>query len=132
MARNAMAIVLGLTVAFVIKWTHVAIDNRLFPYPTDISPDDISAMKEYFRHLPTSSFVLTLVFNALTVVGATFVAVKVAASQQRNLALGIGLFLLVMGLIRLVMLPHPVWFVIVDMCLYIPMAGLGYRLSKKS
>ena len=132
MARNAMAIVVGLTVAFIVKWTHVSIDNRLFPIPSDVNQEDMEAVRLYFKELPSLSLILTLVFNALTVFCASFVTVKVAASQHRNLALGIGLFLLVMSLVRLFTLPHPIWFIIADICLYIPIAGLGFRFASKS
>ena len=132
MARNAMAIVVGLTVAFIVKWTHVSIDNRLFPFPTDIDPADAEAVNLYFKELPSLSFLITLGFNALMVFCAAYITVKVAATQHRNLALGIGLFLLVMGLMQLFSRPHPIWFIIGDICLYIPMAGLGYKLAIKS
>ncbi len=132
MARNAMAIVVGLTVAFIVKWTHVSIDNRLFPIPTEVNQEDMEAVRLYFKELPSLSLILTLVFNALTVFCGSFVTVKVAATQHRNLALGIGLFLLVMGLVRLFTLPHPIWFIIIDICLYIPVAGLGFRFANKS
>ena len=132
MARNAMAIVVGLTVAFIVKWTHVSLDNRLFPLPVEIGQADMEAARLYFRELPPLAFLLTLVFNALTVLSAAYITVKVAATQHRNLALGIVLFLLVMGLIRLFTLPHPIWFIIADICIYIPLAGLGYKLANKA
>jgi len=132
MARNAMAIVVGLTVAFIVKWTHVSIDNRLFPFPSDIDQSDMEAVRMYFKELPSLSFILTLVFNAITVFCASYITVKIAATQHRNLALGIGLFLLIMSLVRLFTLPHPIWFIIADICLYIPIAGLGYRIASDS
>ncbi|MFT6809821.1 MAG: hypothetical protein ACJA01_003060 [Saprospiraceae bacterium] len=132
MARNAMAIVVGLTVAFIVKWTHVSIDNRLFPFPSEIDQSDMEAVRLYFKELPSLSLILTVAFNALTVLCASYITVKVAATQHRNLALGIGLFLLVMSLVRLFTLPHPIWFMVVDICLYIPIAGLGFRLANKS
>ncbi len=126
-----MAVIIGLTVAFVIKWIYIFIDQSLFPLPPGLDPSDMDAIKEYYGQLPNSNFLLALSSNVVMTFGAAFTAVKVAATQYRNIALGLGLFLLVMGLIKLFTIPHPIWFTILDLVLYIPVAGFGYRMAKR-
>jgi uncharacterized membrane protein YqgA involved in biofilm formation len=78
-----------------------------------------------FKH-----FVAPFLAHALgTLVGA-YVAVIIAASYKRTLALVIGVFFLLGGITMAFMLPSPAWFVVVDLVgAYIPMAWIGARLT---
>jgi hypothetical protein len=46
-------------------------------------------------------------------------------------AIIVGIVLLLSGLFNLLYLPHPLWFVVLNLILYVPAAYLGYLLVKK-
>ena len=56
---------------------------------------------------------------------------RIADSPKIAHAVGIGAVFLVFGAINLKMIPHPLWFAIIDLAIYLPAAWLGGRLAKR-
>lgn len=126
MARNFVAVIIGLTVAGAIVWTIEMTNYNMHPLPPGLDVTDKEAMTEYIKTLPAMAYVMVLLAHILGSIGGAWVASIVAASHERKIAIGIGAFLLVMGAINLLMIPHPTWFMIADILVYIPCALLGY------
>ncbi len=131
MARNSVGVLVGLVVAFGIVWSIESINYRLFPLPADLDVTDIDAMKAHMKTLPAMAFVTVLIAHFLGAMGAAWVASLIANSHQRQISLGIGLFLLIMGLITIFQIPHPVWFMLLDPLMYIPGVLIGYNIYQK-
>jgi hypothetical protein len=59
------------------------------------------------------------------------VAARLAASHPMKLALGIGALHMTCGLAAALMLPFPIWVVVVDLvAMYLPMAWIGGKLGR--
>jgi hypothetical protein len=64
-------------------------------------------------------------------VGA-YVASMIALSHKMKIALGVGAFFMIGGIVNVFMLPSPIWFVILDFVgAYIPMGWLAGNLTEK-
>jgi len=79
-----------------------------------------------------TNFIFPFLAHALgTLVGA-FLAAKIANSYQLPLAMSIGVFFLIGGVIMVYILPAPAWFICTDLIVdYIPMGYLGWIIAKK-
>ena len=126
MARNFVAVIIGLTVAGAIVWTIEMANYNMHPLPPGLDVTDKEAMTEYIKTLPAMAYVMVVLAHIFGSIGGAWVASIVAASHERKISIGIGLFLLVMGAINLLMIPHPAWFMVIDLLVYIPGALLGY------
>ena len=126
MARNFVAVIIGLTVAGAIVWTIEMANYNMHPLPDGLDVTDKEAMTEYIKTLPAMAYVMVLLAHILGSIGGAWVASIVADSHERKIAIGIGTFLLVMGAITLFTIYHPTWFMIADILVYIPCALLGH------
>ena len=67
-----------------------------------------------------------------TLVGAA-AAAMIAASHKMTIALGIGVFYLLGGILAATMIPAPMWFIVLDLVVaYIPMAWFGGKLGSSA
>ena len=131
MVRNVIAVIVSLVVAFLIIMSIQMINFVLFPIPDSIDQNNMEQMKEYVQGLPSLAYFVVIISYFVGALIAALVACKIADSHFRKIAIGIGVFLTLMGIINLIRIPHPLWFSIVTVLLYVPAALLGYRLSGK-
>ena len=91
---------------------------------------DMDKFAENIKLLEPANFIAPWLAHALgTLVGA-FAAAKVAAGHKLKLALGIGVFFLLGGIMMVSMVGGPVWFAALDLIgAYLPMGFLGGMLG---
>lgn len=131
MARNIVGVIIGIFAAGVIMWTVQSISNMLYPLPAGVDPTDIDQMKEHMKTLPIGALIIVLTSHFLGALGGAWIGSIIADKYFLKISLIIAGFLLVMGIINLLMIPHPVWFAIVDIPLYALGALCGYQLYIK-
>ena len=130
MARNMIACMIGIFAAFFTYMSIQSINYMLFPLPSSIDPNDQEAMINYATSLPSGAHIVVLVAHILGTLLASFVVAKIAQSNHRTLVIGVTAFLFAMGLVNVLRSPHPIWFQILDLLSYAPMAYLGYLLGR--
>jgi len=128
MARNVAGVIIGIFVAGLIVWTVQSINSRLFPLPEGIDIGSMEQMKEYVQTLPSGAFIMVLLSHLLGALGGAWVGCIVADRYFLKIALIIAAFLLVMGLYNLLIIPHPLWFMIADIPSYAIGALIGHKL----
>ncbi len=131
MVRNVLGILTGLVVGFIVTAGIQMMNYRLAPLPAGLSPTDVEGMKAYMANLPTVAFVIVLISHIMGTASACFMACKIADNRFTLLALILGGFFLVMGIINLLSIPHPIWFSAVDCLVYIPAALFGKWLATR-
>ena len=89
-------------------------------------------LRDSMQLFTPANFLFPYLGHALgTLVGA-FTAAKLAASHHRKFAIAIGVFFLAGGIMMVVLVGGPLWFIVCDLLLaYIPMALLGALLAGK-
>jgi len=130
--RNALAVLLGFIAGSVVNMILVNIGPTIVPLPegADIStPEGLKASMKLFKPL---NFLFPFLGHALgTLVGA-ICAAKLARSQPLGMALVVGAMFLLGGLMMIMMLGGPPWFVVLDLLgAYLPMGYLGGAIATR-
>ena len=128
--RNLLAVIAGLVVGSVVNMAIITVGPMVIPLPTGVDMSDMDKFAENIKLLEPANFIAPWLAHALgTLVGA-FAAAKVAASHKMKLALGIGVFFLLGGIMMVSMVGGPVWFAALDLIgAYLPMGFLGGMLG---
>lgn len=131
--RNILGIIVGAGVGGFINGQIIKYGHLLVPLPEGVNPENIDSINANIASYEPQHFIMPFLAHALgTLVGA-FIVTKIAASNQKIFALGIGALFLMGGIMVAQMLSNsPIWFTALDIIgAYIPMALLGYHLAKK-
>ncbi len=130
--RNILAVVAGLIVGSAVNMGIIMISGNIVPPPPGADVTDMESLKSSMHLFEAKHFIFPFLAHALgTLVGA-FIAALIAASHKIKMALIIGVFFLLGGIINIFMLPSPVWFAVLDLVgAYIPMGWFGSKLAVK-
>lgn len=128
--RNILAVVAGVVIGSIVNMAIISISGSIIAPPEGVNPEDIESLKANIHLFEPKHFVMPWLAHALgTLVGA-FIAAYIAVSRKMILALVVGAFFLVGGIMMVQMLPGPLWFTFVDLGLaYIPMGFLGWKIA---
>ena len=129
MGRKILAVVggviLGGVVVFVVEW----ISSKVYPLPPGLDLNNREAMKAYVAALPIGALLFVLLAYVLGSLAGGWLAAKIARDSRLHLPLTVGGVLLFFGIINLVTIPHPLWFAMVSILVFLPAAYLGGRLG---
>lgn len=128
--KNILAIIAGLVIGSIVNMGIIMISSSVIPPPNGADVTTMEGLKEAMHLFEPKHFLFPFLAHALgTLVGA-IIASKVAATKKKTMALVVGCFFLLGGIINVFLLPAPMWFNAVDIFFaYTPMALLGYKLS---
>ena len=131
--KNILGVVAGAVVGMMVNGFLINISGSVIPPPpgTDMTtPEGIVAAMPL---LEPKHFIFPFLAHALgTLVGACLAA-RIAATHKMRIAIGLGVFFLLGGIMAAVMIPAPIWFIVVDLGLaYLPMAYLAGKCAVKS
>ncbi len=131
--RNILAVIVGLFVGGALNGFLIKISGAVIPPPVGADLTTEEGLKAAMSLMEPKHFLMPWLAHALgTLVGA-FLTAKLAASYQLRLALLIGVFFLVGGIMMVMMLPSPMWFTMVDLLgAYLPMAYLGAMIAART
>jgi hypothetical protein len=131
MFKRLVAFFVGVIVAICVFSLSEKWKLAYYPIPDNIDPHDLNAMKYYEEHLPpTALFIILFGWVVGSFVCGLLVAI-VGKSSNATPAYIAGLFLTTAGIVDLFITPHPVWFIIVGMLVFIPITLLGNFLARK-
>lgn len=132
--KSVLICIGGLFLGSMVNMATLVLGTKLFGLD-GIDVSDPSSFQSVYSNanLPFKYFLVPLLAHAFgTFVGALFVT-RFVPVKQIVWPMIIGLFFLMGGYLNLKTIPHPDWFMYVDLiCCYIPMAMLGYWLGKKT
>jgi hypothetical protein len=131
--RNTLAVIAGVVALAVTKYLATKLGNAVIPPPAGV---DLSTMDGFKAAIPlyeTRQWLPAFFEHAMGSMAGGAVAAFVAASHRMTLALGIGALHMVGGLVAALMLPFPIWVVVVDVVgMYLPMAWIGGKLGSRA
>lgn len=129
--RNVLAVVAGLFLGGIVNMGIVTVSSSVIPLPEGVDPSSMQSLKESMHLFEPKNFLMPFLAHALGTLFGAFIASLIAKTYKLKLALAVGVFFLIGGIMNVVMLPSPTWFAILDIVgAYIPMAFLGFKLSK--
>ncbi|WP_181305425.1 hypothetical protein [Rufibacter sp. XAAS-G3-1] len=131
MFRSILAVLGGAAIGvFTISLVEY-MSHQLYPLPTQLNLNDRAAMGAALTNQPDAALLLVLFGYAIGSFFGGMVAARFARSRRVAHAVAVGLLLLVMGIANLFAFPHPLWFVVVSLLLYLPMAYFGGMMSAR-
>ena len=128
MIRNILAVILGIIVGMIFNMAVVILNTAvLYPVPEGYDWNDSEMVADYFAGLPVTAFLIVIVAH----IGQAFFGGLVAAAISRNaamvVAMIVGVFTLIGGVLNMMMIPNPAWMWI-EMPLYLLAAYLAARI----
>ena len=129
--KNIFAVIAGLVVAVIVFSLFEFLSTLLSPLPTEIDLSDKVAMKEYITSLPISAMIIILAGYAFGSFLTGLVIGNISKSPFKKLPLIAGTILTIAAIINLFMIPGPIWFMIINILLYIPLTIAGNSVATK-
>jgi len=104
------------------------ISTKLYPLPPDTDFSDPDAMGAVMTRLPRAALLVVLLGWGLATVAGAWIAARVGGRRQGP-AWTVGVVLLAAAVFNMLEIPHPLWFWVVGVALFLPAAWLGGRLA---
>ncbi|MFY0482396.1 hypothetical protein ACI6PS_07295 [Flavobacterium sp. PLA-1-15] len=131
MIRKILAVIGGLVAGGIVITLVEMVARQLHPFPEGIKMDDFAALAEHASKAPLSAQIAILVGYALGAITAGFVATIIAKDGKKIYATICASLFIISTIINLSMIETPIWFWIIALLLWIPLAHLGHRLASK-
>lgn len=129
--RYILPVVVGAMAAMMlIKVGEYFITAKYFPLHVDVN--DKAALATAIASMPSAAFLALLANYAVASFLGGLIAAIVAGRQVMRPSIIVGVVLTLAGLFTVISIPHPMWFTIVNLLVYIPCASLGYLTVRKS
>lgn len=130
--RNTLAVIAGIIVGSVVNMSIILISGSIIPPPKGADNTTMEGLKATMHLFEAKHFLFPFLAHAIgTFTGAVTTALA-AFNHKKKLALIIGAFFLLGGIVSVCSLPAPMWFTVVDLVFaYIPMAYLALKLTCK-
>jgi hypothetical protein len=131
MLRNIVSVVAGIIASAVLIAIVEVISHKIYPPPTGIDFNNKEVLKELMNTMPKGALLMVILAHAIGTFGGGVVTALIATEKRIMFSAITGGVVLIMGIVNLIMLPHPVWFAIADILVYIPFAYFGALLALK-
>lgn len=131
MIRNILSIVFGIVSSFIVILLIETIGHYISPPPVNFDLNKQDELKTYIESAPAIVFIMVLIAYAVGSFIGGLVAALIATDNKNGKALTVGGILLGLGVINLIMIPHPIWMIILGLAVFIPFAYIGGKIGIK-
>jgi len=129
--RSVLAVVFGLILGAAVILAVQALGHQVYPIPEGLDVRDPEALKAYVAEAPVGVLLFVLAAYALGSFAGGAFAGWYARRAPATHGLIVGAVLLAGGVANLLMIPHPAWFAVACVAVFVPAAYLGARLVRK-
>ena len=130
MKRNIISVVVGLVSAIVVFVIAETINSSLHPTPQTLDYNDSIAVKAFYDNQPLSLWLLVLVGWIVGSALCGFLIKLISKKEKQHLPIIAGSILTLSAIANFFSLPHPTWFIIVGLIIFIPSTLLGHKFYK--
>lgn len=129
--KNILAVIGGLILGSIVNMGIIMISSSVIPPPNGADVTTMEGLKESLHLFEPKHFLFPFLAHALGTLAGAVTAVKIATTNKKTMALIVGGFFLLGGIINVFTLPGPLWFNVVDVLFaYLPMVLIGYKLAE--
>lgn len=130
--KSVLAVIIGLFVGSVVNMFILLLSNSIIPAPNGADVTTVAGLKATIHLFEPKHFIFPFLAHAIGTFAGAIATVLIASTHKAKLALIIGCFFLLGGIVNTFTLPSPLWFTIVDLVFaYLPMAYLAIKLFSK-
>ena len=130
MKRNLLSVFIGLLSAIVVFLMTENINNSLHPMPNNLKLSDTKALSHFYGNQDLSFWIIVLMGWTAGSFLCGYLIKRISRKQDKTLAIIAGSLLTLSALINFFALPHPTWFMVIGILLFIPATLLGHQLFK--
>jgi len=124
--RNVLAVIAGIAIGGFLNGKLITFGASIYPPPEGVIPNNLEHIKTNLHRYSKVQLLVPFWAHAIGTLAGAFITALIAATKKMSLALLIGAFFLVGGIVMVVMVGGPIWFIILDLLVaYFPMAFLG-------
>lgn len=124
--RRLLAVVAGVLAGIVAIAMAEFVGHLIFPPPEGMDISDPASIAAAMEQISIGALVAVLVAWGIGSMVGGFVAARIDGKTGPG-ALMVGAVLLLAAIINMLMIPHPVWFWVLGVALFLPLAKLGAR-----
>ena len=129
--RNGLSLLAGLLIGGALNMYLVEWGMKIIPPAAGMDPSTPEGLTKALPLMEPKHFIFPFLAHALETLVAAYFTIKFSASKKQYLAWVVGFFFMLGGLAMVMMIPFPIWSILVDLLLcYLPMAWLGWKLAK--
>jgi len=128
MKRNIISVVIGLATAIITFIIAETINASLHPAPTNLDYKDSIAVNAFYENQPLSMWLLVL---AGWIIGSLLCGLLIkiiTKNDNRKLPIIAGIILTLSAVANFFSLPHPTWFIVIGLIVFIPSTLFGHKL----
>lgn len=130
MKSSIISVVVGLVSAIVVFVIAETINSYLHPAPKTLDYNDSIAVKTFYENQPLSLWLFVLVGWIIGSVLCGFLIKLISKNDNKKLPIIAGSILTLSAVANFFTLPHPTWFIIVGLIVFIPSTLLGHKFYK--
>jgi hypothetical protein len=129
--RSVVALILGMVLGFFLIAAIEIGGQVIYPFPADTDLADVKAVKAAFANAPPVVLLPVLLGWAVgTFAGAALAALMAGRAPEVHGVI-IGVLFLLAGIANMLMLPHPLWFWVVGLAVFVPAGYLGAKCASR-
>jgi hypothetical protein len=129
--KNFLPTIIGCVAGIIIIYSLEVALSHVFQFGTSVAdPSDKKALAAAISKMPVSAFLALLGTYCVASLGSGIVSTLMVKGRSYRPAIAAGVVLTISGLINVVSIPHPTWFVICNLFCYIPFSFLGYSVAR--
>ncbi|MDB4439285.1 hypothetical protein OAH05_00575 [bacterium] len=129
MGRKIPGFIAGLVAGVLTVAIIESVSSFLYPVPENFDPTNLDHMKAFIDSLPAPAYIIDLFAHFLGGLTAGFVARLIVKEPWTIGTVQLGALFTCAGIANLIVIPHPIWFAMIDISVYLPAAYLGARLA---
>lgn len=130
--RNTLAVIIGIIVGSIVNMSIILISGSIIPAPNGADASTMEGLQKTMHLFAPKHFIFPFLAHAIGTFAGAVTTALIAFNHKTKLALIIGAFFLLGGIVSVCSLPSPMWFTVVDLVFaYIPMAYLALKLVCK-
>jgi hypothetical protein len=128
MKRSILGVLGGVVLGIMLVFLLARIGHAVYPTPDGFDFHNQEAVKDYLAANP-GVLLFVLAAHIVGPLAGAWLAAWIARRRPLSHALVVGVLFLAAGIANMLMIPHPPWFWLVDLLVYLPAALAGGWLA---
>ncbi|MCA1761965.1 MAG: hypothetical protein ABR574_12020 [Cryomorphaceae bacterium] len=131
--RNILVVILAIIIGSVVNMAIVMVAPSIIPLPNGVDPTNVEALKKAIPSFGPKHYIFPFLAHALGTLAGAFVAARLGVGRKMLLAMIIGVWFLLGGIMNASMLGTPALWTTLDLIIcYFPFAFIGGKLAGAS
>lgn len=130
MKRNILSVVVGLAAAIITFLIAETLNTSLHPIPSSLDFNDSIALKTFYENQALTFWLFVLAGWIMGSLLCGLLIKIISKTENRKLPIIAGIVLTLSAVANFFSLPHPTWFIVVGLLVFIPSTLLGHKIVK--